>query len=38
MLRLNIAQIWDEDASITSDVATSGYTKHQLDYLKNLLF
>jgi sulfatase maturation enzyme AslB (radical SAM superfamily) len=34
MLRLNIAQIWDEDASITSDVATSGYTKHQLDYLK----
>ena len=33
-LRLNIAQIWDEDTSITSDVATSGYTKDQLDYLK----
>ena len=34
-LRLNIAQIWNEDSSITSDIATSGYTKHQLDYLKN---
>jgi MoaA/NifB/PqqE/SkfB family radical SAM enzyme len=33
-LRLNIAQIWDEDTSITSDIATSGYTKQQLDYLK----
>jgi MoaA/NifB/PqqE/SkfB family radical SAM enzyme len=33
-LRLNIAQIWDEGKSIKDDIATSGYTKHQLDYLK----
>ena len=33
-LRLNIAQIWDEGKSIKDNVATSGYTKHQLDYLK----
>jgi len=34
VLRLNIAQIWDEGKSIKDDIATSGYTKHQLDYLK----
>ena len=34
VLRLNIAQIWDESSSIKDNVATSGYTKHQLDYLK----
>ncbi len=33
-LRLNIAQIWDADTKMSDDVATSGYTKHQLDYLK----
>ena len=33
-LRLNIAQIWDEGKSIKDDIATSGYTQHQLDYLK----
>ena len=33
-LRLNIAQIWDADTKMRDDVATSGYTKHQLDYLK----
>ena len=34
VLRLNIAQIWDEGKSIKDDIATSGYTKQQLDYLK----
>jgi len=33
-LRLNIAQIWDEGKSIKDDVATSGYTQQQIDYLK----
>ena len=33
-LRLNIAQIWDADTKMSDDVATSGYTKYQLDYLK----
>ena len=35
MLRLNIAQIWDEDLKIHHDVATSGYTIEQLDYLRD---
>jgi len=34
ILRLNIAQIWDESKSIKDNIATSGYTKDQLDYLK----
>ena len=34
MLRLNIAQIWDEDSGIKNDIATSGYDKVDLDYLK----
>jgi len=34
VLRLNIAQIWDESSSIKDNIATSGYTKDQLDYLK----
>ena len=34
MLRLNIAQIWDEDSGIENDIATSGYDKVDLDYLK----
>ncbi len=34
MLRLNIAQIWDEDSSIKNDIATSGYDSDDLDYLK----
>ena len=33
-LRLNIAQIWDADTKMSDDVATSGYTKNQLDFLK----
>ena len=33
-LRLNIAQIWYDDTKMSDDVATSGYTKNQLDYLK----
>jgi radical SAM protein with 4Fe4S-binding SPASM domain len=33
-LRLNIAQIWDEGVSMSDDIATSGYTEEQLDYLK----
>ena len=35
VLRLNIAQIWDETKSLNDDIATSGYTTEQLDYLKN---
>jgi hypothetical protein len=34
MLRLNIAQIWDEDSSIKNDIATSGYDSDDLYYLK----
>jgi hypothetical protein len=34
MLRLNIAQIWDEETKMSDDLATSGYTVEQLDYLK----
>ena len=34
MLRLNIAQIWDEDAKMSDDIVTSGYSQKQLDYLK----
>ena len=34
-LRLNIAQIWDADMRMSDDIATSGYTTEQLDYLKN---
>jgi len=33
-IRLNIAQIWDENTSITDDIATSGYSLEQIDYLK----
>ena len=33
-LRLNIAQIWDEDISMSDDIATSGYSEEQLNYLK----
>ena len=35
MLRLNIAQIWDENTKMSDDLATSGYSKKQLDYLKS---
>ena len=35
MLRLNIAQIWDENTKMSDDLATSGYSKEQLDYLKS---
>ena len=35
MLRLNIAQIWDEDTKMSDDLATSGYTIEQLDYLRD---
>ena len=35
MLRLNIAQIWDEDTKMSDDMATSGYKQEDLDYLKN---
>ena len=34
-LRLNIAQIWDEDAKMSDDVATSGYRPEDLDYLRD---
>ena len=34
-LRLNIAQIWDENSSITNDMATSGYNPKDLDYLRD---
>ena len=34
MLRLNIAQIWDEDTKMSDDMATSGYKQEDLDYLK----
>ena len=35
MLRLNIAQIWDENTKMSDDLATSGYSKEQLDYSKS---
>ena len=35
MLRLNIAQIWDESSRMSDDLATSGYTMEQLDYLRD---
>ena len=35
MLRLNIAQIWDEETKMSDDLATSGYTIEQLDYLRD---
>ncbi len=35
MLRLNIAQIWDEDIKMEDDIRTYGYTTKQLDYLKH---
>ncbi len=35
MLRLNIAQIWDENLKMSDDLATSGYTIEQLDYLRD---
>ena len=34
-LRLNIAQIWDEEIKMEDDIRTSGYTTKQLNYLKN---
>ena len=35
MLRLNIAQIWDANTKMSDDIATSGYTEEQLNYLKD---
>ena len=35
MLRLNIAQIWDEDIKMSDDIATSGYKTEDLDYLRD---
>jgi|15BtaG_2_1085339.scaffolds.fasta_scaffold00336_11 MoaA/NifB/PqqE/SkfB family radical SAM enzyme len=35
MLRLNIAQIWDEDAKMSDILETSGYTEEQLNYLRD---
>tara|TARA_B100002019_G_scaffold251413_1_gene231813 strand:+ start:20096 stop:21031 length:936 start_codon:yes stop_codon:yes gene_type:complete len=35
VLRLNIAQIWDEETKMSDDLATSGYTMEQLDYLRD---
>jgi len=35
VLRLNIAQIWDEETKMSDDLATSGYTIEQLDYLRD---
>ena len=35
MLRLNIAQIWDEDVKMSDDIATSGYKSEDLDYLRD---
>ena len=35
MLRLNIAQIWDEDVKMKDDIRTSGYTREHLDYLRD---
>ena len=33
-LRLNIAQIWDADTKMSDDIATSGYTEKDLNYLR----
>ena len=33
-LRLNIAQIWDADIKMSDDIATSGYTEEDLNYLR----
>ena len=33
-LRLNIAQLWGEEDSIQNNIETSGYSKKQLNYLK----
>ena len=33
-LRLNIAQLWNEEDSIENNIETSGYTEEQLEYLK----
>jgi len=33
-LRLNIAQLWGEDDSISDNIETSGYSRDQLNYLK----
>ena len=35
VLRLNIAQIWDENTKMSDDLATSGYSHEQLDYLRD---
>ena len=35
MLRLNIAQIWDEEISMSDDISTSGYSEERLKYLKD---
>jgi len=34
MLRLNIAQIWDAETKMSDDIATSGYTEEDLNYLR----
>ena len=34
-LRLNIAQIWDADIKMSDDIATSGYTEEDLNYLRD---
>ena len=34
VLRLNIAQIWDADIKMSDDIATSGYTEKDLNYLR----
>ena len=34
MLRLNIAQIWDAETKMSDDIATSGYTEKDLNYLR----
>jgi len=31
----NVAQIWDENTSMSDDIATSGYSEEQLKYLKD---
>ena len=33
-LRLNIAQIWDAETKMSDDIATSGYTEEDLNYLR----
>ena len=33
-LRLNIAQIWDANTKMSDDIATSGYTEEDLNYLR----